>query len=40
MKESRCSEAQMMGVLGEQAAGAEAEDLCREHGFDQQRFCR
>lgn len=40
MKKSRFSEAQMIGVLREQEAGATTEDVCRRHGISQQTFYR
>jgi putative transposase len=40
MKKSRFSEAQMIGALREQEAGAATEDVCRRHGISQQTFYR
>lgn len=40
MKKIRFSEAQMIGVLREQEAGAATEDVCRRHGISQQTFYR
>ena len=40
MKKSGFSEAQMIGVLREQEAGAGTEDVCLRHGISQQRFYR
>ena len=40
MKKSSFSEAQMIGVLREQEAGAATEDVCRRHGISQQTFYR
>lgn len=40
MKKCRFSEAQMIGVLREQEAGAATEDVCRRHGISQQTFYR
>jgi len=40
MKKSGFGEAQMIGVLREQEAGAGREDVCRRHGISQQRFYR
>jgi len=40
MKKSGFGEAQMIGVLREQEAGAGTEDVCRRHGISQQTFYR
>jgi len=40
MKKSGFGEAQMIGVLREQEAGAGTEDVCLRHGISQQRFYR
>ena len=40
MKKSRLTEAQMIGVLREQEAGATAEEVSRRHGISQQTFYR
>jgi hypothetical protein len=38
MKTSRFSEAQSIGVLRAQEAGATTEEICRWHGIGQQTF--
>jgi putative transposase len=40
MKKSLFSEAQMIGVLREQEAGAATEEVCRRHGISRQTFYR
>ena len=40
MKMSRFTEAQIIGVLGEQAAGGAAAEVCRRHGISEQAFYR
>ena len=40
MRKSRFSEAQMIGMLREQEAGATTEEVCRRHGISQQTFYR
>ncbi len=38
MKRTRFSDAQVIGVLREQEAGAVAADVCRRHGIGEARF--
>jgi putative transposase len=38
MKKQRFTEAQIIGVLREQEAGAKAADLCRKHGISEATF--
>ena len=40
MRKSRFDEAQIIGVLREQEAGATTEEVCRRHGVSQQTFYR
>jgi putative transposase len=40
MRKSRFSEAQIVGILKEQAAGENAGALCRRHGISQQTLYR
>lgn len=39
MKRSRFSEEQIIGILGEQEAGAKTADVCRRHGISRATFC-
>ena len=38
MKERRCSEEQIIGVLREHEAGARTEEVCRRHGISSATF--
>jgi putative transposase len=38
MKRSRFTEEQIIGILGEQEAGAKTADLCRKHGISSATF--
>ena len=38
MKGSRFTEEQIIGILGEQEAGAKAADVCRKHGISPTTF--
>ena len=38
MKRSRFSEEQIIGILGEQEAGAKTADVCRRHGISRATF--
>ena len=40
MKKRRFTEAQTIGVLGEQEARATTKEVCRRHGINQQTFHR
>jgi putative transposase len=40
MKKSRFTQAEMIGVLREQEAGAKTEEVCRRHGISEQTFYR
>lgn len=40
MKQSKCSDAQIMGILNQAERGVPVADLCREHGMSSASFYR